>query len=153
MTSAARRLLLHTTFRHLLITCSWESWNQIPQSRSAFEFCAKRANHIWVHITDPHSGLWKTISRTDSQTVLIALKFKFAVCTQATVSVYKCCNTDGNLPPLPLQGWCLWVGVQKPTGKCNIDWRDEEGYVINSFDALHLLFKRSVTTIYDRDCR
>ena len=25
-------------------------------------------------------------------------------------------------------------------------------YVINSFDALHLLFKRSVTTIYDRDC-
>ena len=28
-------------------------------------------------------------------------------------------------------------------------WREEEGYVINSFDALHLLFKRSVTTIYD----
>ena len=64
----------------------------------------------------------------------------------------KCCNTDGNLPPLRLQCRCLWVGVQNPTGQCNVDGREAEGYVINSFDALHLLFKRSVTTIYDRDC-
>ena len=65
---------------------------------------------------------------------------------------HKCFNTDGNLSPLPLQCCCLWVGVQKPTGKCNIDGREEKGYVINSFDALHLLFKRSVSTIFDRDC-
>ena len=57
-----------------------------------------------------------------------------------------------NWPLSPLQCWCLWVGVQKPSGKCNIDGREEEGYVFNSFDALHLLFKRSVTTIYDRGC-
>ena len=61
-----------------------------------------------------------------------------------TVSVTNVVTQTAICPLSPFN-----VDVQNPTGKCSIDWREEKGYVINSFDALHLLFKRSVTTIYD----
>ena len=62
----------------------WRVWFQIRQSRNAFEFWGKRTSQIWVHMLDPHSGLWKTILCTDSQTILTSVEFTVTVCTQAT---------------------------------------------------------------------
>ena len=42
--------------------------------------------------------------------------------------------------------------MQELTGKHNIEGREEEGCLINSLDASYVLFKRGVTTIYDRGC-
>ena len=65
---------------------------------------------------------------------------------------HKCCNTDRNVSLLPFQFWCLWVPVQELTENRNIEGREEEGCVISSLDASYWLFKRGVTTIYDRGC-
>ena len=40
--------------------------------------------------------------------------------------------------------------TQHKNGKRNIEGREGEGCVINSLDASYVLFKRGVTTIYDR---
>ena len=42
--------------------------------------------------------------------------------------------------------------TQHYNGKRNIEEREEEGYVIDSLDSSYVLFKRGVTTIYDRGC-
>ena len=42
--------------------------------------------------------------------------------------------------------------MQELTGKRNNEGREEEGCVISSLDASYVLFKRGVTTIYDRGC-
>ena len=49
----------------------------------------------------------------------------------------------------------MFMGSSARTNRANATLkggREEEGCVINSLDATYVLFKRGVTTIYDRGC-
>lgn len=56
---------------------------------------------------------------------------------------HKCCDTITFAPSCPSilrSNSCLWVGVQKVTGKSNIKGRAEERNIINSLHAISVLF-------------
>ena len=70
-----------------------------------------------------------------------------------TVLVTNVVALKENFSPLPLSRLMFMDSSAKLTGKRNIEGREEESCVINSLDASYVLFKRGVTTIYDRGCR